>query len=297
LELLRSLGLVLCTLLASVSVQAKFMKLEEDLYDVTIRDYCPDIDDLPTTDKRNENFFAIRLYSMKGDPNPELSCNGRGFDNIAGTQSDPIGDLATPMGSLYVHAGCTFYGYELHHYEGNINQYDGPLFLSEVPNIFGTHCEDTPCFPSYRVECRMRMPDCVPEDSWDTLASFDNSDSANAVFFTYAYTIGTSWAADMAEDFAVSDNVEAAMKERFWFLFRAHLSISETTGYDWSEISSEAQNGEQQLFAEIEILAGSVVEIQQTKGTCGDSTVSTELLRTVVTKKNGEVVSSVNFKQ
>ena len=90
--------------------------------------------------------------------------------------------------------------------------------------------------------------------------------------------------------------------QKFVFLIftpslRAHLSISETTGYDWSEISSEAQNGEQQLFAEIEILAGSVVEIQQTKGTCGDSTVSTELLRTVVTKKNGEVVSSVNFKQ
>ena len=96
--------------------------------------------------------------------------------------------------------------------------------------------------------------------------------------------------------------VRAFHFQKFAFLIftpslRAHLSISETTGYDWSEISSEAQNGEQQLFAEIEILAGSVVEIQQTKGTCGDSTVSTELLRTVVTKKNGEVVSSVNFKQ
>merc|ERR1711915_1160037 len=132
-----------CTFLVFGPLQTEVVKLQASL-----REHCPEISDLPTTDSTNENFIATRHYPLKGDPDLELSCNGPSIDTIAGTQIDE----ATPVGTLYVQAGCTFLGYELPHYEGNYVEYEGPLLYSEMADVFETQCDDASvaCFSSLK---------------------------------------------------------------------------------------------------------------------------------------------------
>jgi len=263
---------------------------EWDLKNVSVRQHCPDIADLPITNAEKNNFYAARKYTGKGHSIPDLSCNGNVYDELSGVRLAGTEGLGYPIGSLYVHAGCSFYGFEKIDYQGSYTQYDGPLFISEVPNTWGGLCSEIPCPGSFLVDCRMHMPDCIPSDSWATVASFDNSGSPLVSTFTYTYSIGTSWSTEMSEGFSISSTVTAEMKASFWGIFEAGLSVSETTGYDWSTTSSEAQNEEQQFSVETDVPGGSVIQIQQTKGTCGDSNVKTEMFRSIVTRQNGDVV-------
>ena len=64
---------------------------------------------------------------------------------------------------------------------------------------------------------------------------------------TYEKTIGTQYSEQMSEDFSISVTVKVEMKAEFWDIFSASLSVSSTTGYDWSQVSTETQS-EQETF-------------------------------------------------
>ena len=228
---------------------------------------------------------------------PGLSCNGAFYDKISGRRDSAPEGRGFPIGALYVHAGCSYYGFKGYNYQGDYTQYDGPVFISKVPNTFGYVCgdEQIPCPSSYLMDCKMHMPDCVAEDKWATVASFDNSGSSLVSKFIYTYTIGTVWSTEMSQGFDVSISVSNEMKASFWGIFENTLGYSVTTGYDWSETSTEAQNEEKQFSVETEVPGGVLLQIQQAKGTCGDSDVKTEMFRTLELKKNGEVISSNIF--
>ena len=71
---------------------------------------------------------------------------------------------------------------------GSYTEWTGPLFISNVPELeFGHTCgEDyVACARSFLVDCKQQYPDCQPEDSWKTVASFDNTLSDLPSTFTY----------------------------------------------------------------------------------------------------------------
>ena len=63
--------------------------------------------------------------------------------------------------------------------------------------------------------------------------------------------------------------------------------MSVTTGYDWSETSSEAKSEIREFTDSTEVPGGRMIQIQQTKGHCGGSEVNTEMFRNVATLKDG----------
>merc|ERR1712013_178252 len=108
---------------------------------ISVRSGCPDISELPIV--RNKQFLGFRSYRGKGNDIPALSCTGNYYDYVNGFQ---------------------------------YSEWTGPLFISNVPTSeFGHICGDgVACVRSFLVDCKQQYPDCQPEDSWKTVASFDN---------------------------------------------------------------------------------------------------------------------------
>ena len=63
-------------------------------------------------------FTGIRIYQGKGNDIPALSCNGDGGDVVSGTQASAPPGYGWGIGSIFVHPGCTFYGFHDINYQG-----------------------------------------------------------------------------------------------------------------------------------------------------------------------------------
>merc|ERR1711872_263322 len=252
------------------------------------RSGCPEWDELPKVwDKK---FIATRQYRDDGHDIPALSCNGPFWERTNGYQVSSSPGRCFGVGTIFVHAGCTMYGFHDYNYQGHYTTLEGPLFMSRVPvDTFGGWAVSSTlaCVPSYILDCRMHYPDCVPSDDWETVASFDNSNSHLDSTFTYKYTIGTSWSHEMSEGMSIDATVSAEMSAAFWDIFEVKLGFSITTGYNWNEVSTEAKSEIQEFTVKTDVPAGESIQIQQTKGKCGGSTVNTEMFRLVSTDRAG----------
>merc|ERR1711872_178161 len=250
-------------------------------YNGSARSGCPEWDELPRV--AHSKFIGIRYYKDYGHDIPALSCNGHYYDMLNGYQYSASPGACFPIGSLFVHAGCTFYAFCDNNYEGSYETYEGPLFFSKVPD--GSFCgwaySNKPCVPSYIVDCKQHYPDCVPSDEWKTVASYDNSGSDLPSTFTYKYVIGTSWSTQMSEGMSVDETVSAEMSEGFFDIFETKIGVSVTTGYNWNDMSTEAQSETREFWVQTDVPAGRTLQIQQTKGTCGGSEVNTERFRSL----------------
>jgi len=266
------------------------------LHNASVRSGCPDISELPIVQEKK--FIGFRWYMEKGHDIPALSCNGPLYDGVNEQQVSAPPGQRYPVGSIFVHPGCTFYGFHDKNFEGEVTIYTGPLFKSNVPsNAFGDiTCHGMACVPSYLVDCKQKYPDCVPSDSWKTVASFDNSISDLPSTFTYKYIIGTTWSFEMSESMSIDETISFEIKAAFYEIFEESLGTSVTTGYNWSEISSEAKSETQEFSVTTNVPGGRKIEIQQTKGVCGNSEVNTEMFRNVVTFQDGSnFVETINL--
>ena len=63
-------------------------------------------------------FTGIRVYSGKGNDIPALSCTGGYYDRESGYQDSVSPGYGTLIGSIFVHPGCTFYGFHDYNYQG-----------------------------------------------------------------------------------------------------------------------------------------------------------------------------------
>merc|ERR1719153_997744 len=262
---------------------------------MSVRSGCPDISELPIVYQKQ--FIGIRLYSGAGNDIPALSCNGGPYDGVSGYQWSGNTRRGYMIGSIFVHPGCTFYGFNDYDYQGSHTEWTGPLFISKVPEgTFDFPCDGAACARSWLVDCRQQYPDCQPEDSWKAVASFDNTQSDLPATFTYKYIIGTSWSHEMSDSMSISDTISAEVKAGFFDIFETSIGASSTTGYDWSETSSEAQSETKEFTVSTEIPGGRMVQIQQAKGKCGGSEVNTEMFRNVVTFKDGnQIIETINM--
>jgi len=262
---------------------------------ISTRSGCPDISQLPIV--WYKQFIGVRIYQGKGNDIPALSCNGYAYDFVSGLQLSANPGYGTAIGSIFVHPGCTFYGFNDYNYQGSHTEWTGPLFISNVPlNQFGESCGDVACPASLLVDCRQQYPDCQPEDSWKTVTSLDNTHSDLPATFTYKYTIGTSWSHEMSDSMDISTTISEEVKAGFFDIFEASIGVSVTTGYNWSETSSEAKSETKEFTDSIEIPGGRMITIQQVKGKCGGSEVNTEMFRNVANFKDGNpIIETINM--
>merc|ERR550519_561586 len=83
---------------------------------------CPNKNILPIVD--GENFIGARVYKGVGNKNPSLSCTGDSSEYLDGyRRSAPFG-TGFAIGSIYVHPGCTFYGYNDYNFQGSFTKYE-----------------------------------------------------------------------------------------------------------------------------------------------------------------------------
>lgn len=234
------------------------------------------VSDIPVADDELTTFYAARIYTDKGSSISPLACNGAVYDKEPGYWSAQS-EGGIPIGSLFVHAGCSFHGFNQHRFKGEIQTYKGPIsYLNGPPNA--PPCpwnKELPCFRSFITECRMRMPNCTPSDSWSTVAYLDNSASPIPTKLTYENTVGTAWSSEILQAFDVHYSVDLAMKQSFFKLF-SKIVLS-NTGYNWQSISSKAKSEEKSYITETTVPAGARVKIEQALGHCGASEVKTEM--------------------
>merc|ERR1711970_1597271 len=262
---------------------------------MSVRSGCPDISELPIV--WDKQFLGVRIYHDKGNDIPALSCNGAAKDFVSGFQHSSDPGKGRPIGSIFVHPGCTFYGFHDWNYQGSYTEWTGPLFISNLPEWeFGFSCSGVACARSFLVDCRQHYPDCQAEDSWKTVTSLDNTQSDLPATFTYKYTIGTSWSHQMSDSMDISTSISEEVKAGFFDIFEASLGVSVTTGYNWSETSTAAKSETKEITDSIKVPGGRVITIQQAKGYCGGSEVNTEMFRNVATFKNGkQIIETINM--
>jgi len=254
----------------------------------SVRYGCPDISELPRVDHHKSVFIGARIYYLYGNCVPGLSCNGDFWDTQNGAMISPEPGYCTAIGTLFVHAGCTFHAFKEYNFQGSVKTFEGPLFVTKMPDgiFWGDQTSETkvPCVSSFLVDCRQHYPDCQPSDRWETVASLDNTGSSLPSEFTYTYEVGTSWSHEMSEEMGIDSTIESEISVGFFRQFETRVGVSQTTQHNWGEISTEEKSESKTISTKTEVPARGRIKIQQVIGSCGGSKVYTLDVRHVSSK-------------
>merc|ERR1712020_42006 len=98
--------------------------------------------------------------------------------------------------------------------------------------------------------------------------------------------MGTEVQNSMSIDLSIADALEAS----YFTLFSETLSISASTGYDWTHTSSEAKSEEHSYEVDTEVPPGTIVMIDGAVGRCGGSTSKTEMFRITSYDPEGRIL-------
>ena len=86
------------------------------------------------------------------------------------------------------------------------------------------------------------------------------------------------------------DDDDISKQEKFFGIFESTLSVSVTTGYDWSFVSSETTSEEHSVQIQASAPSGYVLRIEQAVGHCDGNSAKTELFRISHLDRFGQVV-------
>ena len=78
---------------------------------------------------------------------------------------------------------------------------------------------------------------------------------------------------------------------KFTEMFEAQLGVSRTTGFDWSKSTSETWNEETSIEVKTTVAPGTIVQLRQVVGQCGNNTVKPDFYQTVKLNDNGTIIS------
>lgn len=263
---------------------------------------CPKINDLPVLNDAGDRFYCAWYWYGFGSTEPIDACNGDQWHAMDDEDRDVGPDQEGwywPTGSIIVKAGCTFYGYENNHWSGELIKYYGPATFPD--GCTGGNCppyEDwdpdyVNGFGSYKCRCEQDPIICQPTDDWRVIIQCDNTQSSVETLCSYTKTIGTTWSSSAQESMSIDTTIEYAMHAGFFNMFSEDLSISETTGYDWTHVSSQAQSETETFQVEAKVPPYTLLQIQGAEGDCGGNNVKTELFRTITMDRGGSVLSEI----
>lgn len=268
-------------------------------------------DDLPLIDNGTSPTFkktilAARIYHGSGDGFTPWSCNGKCTDWPAETRSS-FGETKgamLPMGSVIVNPGCTMYVFSGYNYRGGFITFEAgvhPLVkqTNKQTNYLYACYTITPsplgnavaCAKSVMFTCVQVFPTCTPSSAWHTVATLDNQHSTVASQFSYTKTIGTKFSTAITNSFGVSVTAKSTFEAGFFDLFAAKTSLSLTIKYDWSRLDTEEKSTDTSYNVEVTLPAGLKVHIEEVVGTCGGSTIQTQMFRVVDSKKNQTLIT------
>jgi len=255
---------------------------------------CPSINDLPVLNESGDEFYCAFSWKDFGSDEAIQGCNGymdTYMDNYDWGETNGF----EPVGSIIVKAGCTFYGYHDNGYTDLHLKYHGPA-------TFPNGCINNDCpiirnsdypggFLSLQCRCEQDPIICQPTDEWATIMQCDNTMSSVETTCAYSKTIGTTWTEETTNSFNIDASIEFSMTESFFGLFEDTLSISATTGYDWSKTSSQAKSETETFQVTVKAPPYTLVQINGAEGNCGGNNVKTELFQTITLDPEGNILS------
>jgi len=232
---------------------------------------CPQFKDLATT--YSGRTICAYYWKGPGDDWPINSCNGDSVYMLDGIVK-PSGSCI-PMGSYWVMPGCTLYLFQNGDWTGNRGAFTAGL------NPLNTFRNSDSCWGPGALKCSCDSSpfNCIPEDGWETVFSYDNSQSSVTVSMQYEKSIGTTHSETVTNSISQSITVEAEISAAFEGIFSASLGVSSTTGFDWSNAFTGTFAQTTSFTEQITIRPGKKVVIQQVVGSCGFSKVRTTLFR------------------
>merc|ERR1711936_809357 len=266
---------------------------------------CPSLDEveiyrnetLPGGPPKGE-WIAGRWYSEPGHVIPELACKGNMKEALK-DEGDlhPSGD-GEPIGSLLIYPGCKIYVFEEPDFEGEFKEYTGPAIMSNPHYEFGWACGPDHSHPmlcprSYLWSCQQSIPDCQPEDGWNTVTHLDNSQSSAPTTFTFTQSIGITWGHEESAGGEISTTIKNTIQLSLFEIMKYTLDISVTTGFNWSQKDSTTWSDQKTYTVSQEVPAGEKVQIQAAVGHCGQNMVETKMFK-VVSTRTGKVLEYKN---
>lgn len=269
---------------------------------------CPKINDLPVMTSSGDKFYCAFGWDGYGGEDPLEGCNdGDGgsdyrYSWMDGDDSDAGYGYLYPTGSLITKVGCVFYGYQDHDYTGERCDYPGPATYSN--GCSGSCCPNTPSwhyilaygFHSIKCRCEQDPIICTPTDGWHTIMQCDNCQSDVETLCQYTKTIGTTYTSEAQESMSIDVTIEESMSTSFFKLFETQIGISLTTGYDWTQTSSEAKSETHEYTVRTTVKPGELLVIEGAHGDCGGNVVHTELFRITTMDCDGNILNEI-FKQ
>lgn len=256
-----------------------------------VRGECPRMSDIPATmSTDNSTFTCARIWEGAGHDQEVSACNGiyREIEDKKHAEGS-----SNPMGSIIVMPGCKLSMWKDFGYEGegdNFNEMIGPE--QRYKNTFGAENTDEygPTPKSYICRCMQQMPTCVPEDKWDPILYCNNVLGTTPTTCSYTQSIGNNIEETFTMGMELGYNVQTAVEAGFWTIFDASLSVSADTGYNWSVMSKSSQSKTTTITVSATAPAGLELVMEQAVGTCGPSSVRTEMFKTSHRDPNGKVV-------
>jgi len=260
---------------------------------------CPNINDLPVMTAAGDSFYCFWIYAEKGGDIPLEGCNGQGYSYLDGADEDSPAGYYWPIGSAIVKAGCTLYGYELNGFTGARIDYSGPATYpdgcsgSNCPPVIGADDGVTSPrgFRSYKCRCQQDPIICTPSDKYVTIMQCDNTRSDVDTLCQYTKTIGTTFTNTAQESMSIDTSIEYAMEASFFSFFKESLGVSVSTGYDWTQTSSEAKSETHSYTVRTTVPPHKLLIIEGAEGDCGGNIVQTELFRISTVDVDGNVES------
>jgi len=258
---------------------------------------CPKLDDLPVLNDAGNEFYCAWQWQYRGDTEPIRACNGPPYvwmDNIDFTSG---AGAWLPAGSIMVKAGCTLYGYDDYNYQGWLIKYYGPATFPDgcsggaCPNYPSPYVNIANGLLSIQCRCDQDPIICQPTDNWKTIMQCDNTQSSSITTCTYRKSIGTTWSASTTNSFSIDTSVEMAMKDSFFGLMEETLTVTGSTGYDWSHMSSESKSETITYQVSTEVQPYTLLQIQGAEGNCGGENVKTELFKFITVDPEGNILS------
>jgi len=256
-----------------------------------VRGECPRMSDIPAVLSTNETIFTCaRIWEGEGHEQEVSACNGK-FREIG--DMDHTEGNSHPMGTIIVKPGCKLSMWKDFAYQGEGNDFKeilGPK--QEYKNTFGAENADDsgPTPLSYICRCMQQMPDCVAEDKWDPILYCNNVLGTTDTTCSYSQAIGNNIGETFTNDIGIDIGVNYAVEAGFWEIFSESLGISADTTYDWSHMSSSSQSKTTTITVSAVAPAGLELVMEQAVGTCGPSSVRTEMFKTSHRDPNGKVV-------
>jgi len=269
---------------------------------------CPNEERLPVLNESGNKFYCAWNWHGKGAKESIQACNGDFNIYMDMTNHTSLNGHYTAFGSIIVKSGCTLYGYEDHNYQGKLLKYTGPgvypLGCTQEPKKpLDPHRFCPPIRPkwqdrnkyangfhSYQCRCNQQPIVCSPTDGWKRVISCDNTNSSVPTTCSYTKTIGTTWTKETTNSFHIDASIEMAMKRSF-FGIMANMKVSVSTGYNWSQMSSESQNDAQEFKVQVEVPPRTILYIDNAEGDCGGEKMNTEMFKTIAVDPEGNVVS------